>query len=369
MDAAALESSITNFTASFDFEGESSKTVEGIIAQHISRVGELPEDFAELCTEAAKKIAMGEKYHGSHEELINSVVAATMRDPAVSSELQDEFKDDPCGVIIAQYISEGGTLTPNFSDLYADAMIKAATGEEYHGPHQELISAVVVASMTEQRKAVTGEDLLGEADVEATSATDLSRIDIVSHRNRSETPDGQDLADPDLDEDRHPRILAKDGPDEKDSGRSSYYHGLITRILQSHQNSSQDAGARDSPSGDEIAALRALFNRDWFRRVWIIQEASVSSQVSLQCGARSVDWWAFYFGFMITQKMHRGARIGPAYYHNIVRLSSTRSGFHARASRGGDGGSGDDEVRGMQLMSLLLTYRPSRELYETFRTA
>ena len=36
--------------------------------------------------------------------------------------------------------------------------------------------------------------------------------------------------------------------------------------------------------------MRSIFNRSWFRRVWVIQELAVSPHVLLVCGVHTIDW-------------------------------------------------------------------------------
>jgi len=41
---------------------------------------------------------------------------------------------------------------------------------------------------------------------------------------------------------------------------------------------------------DELVALEDLFSRDYWYRVWVVQEIAVSRRVKLFCGERSLDW-------------------------------------------------------------------------------
>jgi hypothetical protein len=45
----------------------------------------------------------------------------------------------------------------------------------------------------------------------------------------------------------------------------------------------------DEQTRAEFKALKALLNRPWFQRVWIIQEAAVSPEVELICGKYSIS--------------------------------------------------------------------------------
>ena len=45
------------------------------------------------------------------------------------------------------------------------------------------------------------------------------------------------------------------------------------------------------PSDDSWKAVDAIFWRDWFSRVWVIQEISVSRSAEVVCGPHSIDYW------------------------------------------------------------------------------
>ena len=49
---------------------------------------------------------------------------------------------------------------------------------------------------------------------------------------------------------------------------------------------------RSDPS--PVEAFRSLVARDWFERVWTVQEAAVSVKTkTMQCGDSKIDWWGF----------------------------------------------------------------------------
>ncbi|KAF6819635.1 heterokaryon incompatibility protein [Colletotrichum musicola] len=53
---------------------------------------------------------------------------------------------------------------------------------------------------------------------------------------------------------------------------------------------------------DDSAVLRAvgsLFERPWFRRVWVIQERTLSRDCVVRCGARWIKWRCLYDGFWL----------------------------------------------------------------------
>ncbi|OJD36684.1 ankyrin and het domain-containing protein [Diplodia corticola] len=46
-----------------------------------------------------------------------------------------------------------------------------------------------------------------------------------------------------------------------------------------------------------LDAVAALFTRDWFRRVWVLQEVALAKDAVLLCGDASIHWQRFYTAF------------------------------------------------------------------------
>jgi hypothetical protein len=100
----------------------------------------------------------------------------------------------------------------------------------------------------------------------------------------------------------------------------------------------------DSPDGQE---LRSLFERDWFKRLWIIQEASLSRNLVIQCGHSTMAGGPFFEAVgiicsIITRqalpwmlKPYRNAyrilqlrrEIAQGKLHSLPRLASTLSAW------------------------------------------
>ncbi len=89
----------------------------------------------------------------------------------------------------------------------------------------------------------------------------------------------------------------------RDEKENSY--GAIKTLLQISMQAAHPiswpsslASIPDSWSGRKIPSLNdgiwkdinALFQREWFRRVWIIQEVVLGDKVKLLCGKWTVDW-------------------------------------------------------------------------------
>ncbi|KAI8931887.1 hypothetical protein NX059_010791 [Plenodomus lindquistii] len=56
---------------------------------------------------------------------------------------------------------------------------------------------------------------------------------------------------------------------------------------------------RNRNDDDEYASFISLLKRDWFERVWIIQEVAMADDVVLQCGAKSCTWDGFIKAFYV----------------------------------------------------------------------
>lgn len=51
-----------------------------------------------------------------------------------------------------------------------------------------------------------------------------------------------------------------------------------------------DGGNPQSPADPISKVLPSIFQRDWFKRIWVIQEVSVCRKVTVVCGAFHIDW-------------------------------------------------------------------------------
>jgi hypothetical protein len=50
--------------------------------------------------------------------------------------------------------------------------------------------------------------------------------------------------------------------------------------------------------------LEAFFNKDWFKRRWVIQEAAVAAHAFVICGANRVSWYDFIEGVAVLRVRH-----------------------------------------------------------------
>ncbi|KAF4308315.1 Heterokaryon incompatibility protein 6 [Botryosphaeria dothidea] len=46
-----------------------------------------------------------------------------------------------------------------------------------------------------------------------------------------------------------------------------------------------------------LDAVASLYERDWFRRVWVVQEVALAREAVLHCGDTKIDWATFYTAF------------------------------------------------------------------------
>ncbi|GIZ41578.1 hypothetical protein CKM354_000487700 [Cercospora kikuchii] len=242
--------------------------------------------------------------------------------------------EGPLEEAINQALADEGTNQEELASIdWEDVGRRIAQGEEYDGPLKEFVYAQVAEAMAELEEE-------GEADTdsEAQAGEDQSKVDAGEETATIATTDEAT--------EESAAIKAPSG--------STYHHSVILQILRARQQNKDDPAAAEPPTSEEIAALYALFERPWFSRIWIVQEAGVSSKILVQCGSHQIDWWAFSFGFLITQKLKRVARLGPKSHRNLVVMSRTRSSIHVGNSMKHMMNKPDPDL---SITSLLSTYR------------
>lgn len=93
-------------------------------------------------------------------------------------------------------------------------------------------------------------------------------------------------------------------PDEKIPGTFDFLEGvsryLVARVRNEGVGSPNSAGINDTvleamikeypTSLPEWTHARAFFERDWFARVWILQEVVLAESVLIQCGEHTLSW-------------------------------------------------------------------------------
>ncbi|ETS82344.1 hypothetical protein PFICI_04220 [Pestalotiopsis fici W106-1] len=83
-----------------------------------------------------------------------------------------------------------------------------------------------------------------------------------------------------------------------------------------------EAGAAEGPyelPDESLEPIRSLLARDWFKRVWVIQEVAAAQHVVIMCGATSIDGYAFCVGL---QALHKSDKLPDLQEHigSIVYL-------------------------------------------------
>ncbi|KAM0815876.1 putative Heterokaryon incompatibility domain-containing protein [Seiridium cardinale] len=56
--------------------------------------------------------------------------------------------------------------------------------------------------------------------------------------------------------------------------------------------------------GDLHDVYHNVLSREWFTRVWVLQEIVVSKVITLQCGSRRVPWDALFKAVMLQRRIH-----------------------------------------------------------------
>jgi hypothetical protein len=62
--------------------------------------------------------------------------------------------------------------------------------------------------------------------------------------------------------------------------------------------------------------LEVFFNRDWFKRRWVIQEVAVAAHAFIICGAKRVSWYDFIEGVAVLRVRHDAT--GTETYHEAL---------------------------------------------------
>lgn len=69
----------------------------------------------------------------------------------------------------------------------------------------------------------------------------------------------------------------------------------LMKMQREDKLSPESAGPVLPPTESEVwDAMHSFFSRDWFRRVWIVQELVLGSKVIMMCGDNRLDWEAIY---------------------------------------------------------------------------
>ncbi|KAF7196583.1 hypothetical protein HII31_01953 [Pseudocercospora fuligena] len=264
--------------------------------------------------EAALAAMQGQGYDGPYKAMVDNVLARKTAEVVEASTEEEE-------------------LPENLYEHFQEVGRRVAAGEEYNGPFKELVYEAVAEAQAELEAEAAAEDAANGVD----TATNAS--------GRGE--------DSDDDNTREDQALLEEVADTAESAVPSNFHqDVVLQILEARQLAQQNDAEDEPPSTEEITALHSHFKRAWWRRIWIIQEAGVSSRILILCGSQSIDWWTYYFGFLVTQKLRRVARLGPAYYRNLVLMSRTRSSIHSQADD-----RFKDQIPDLELLPLLQAYR------------
>jgi len=77
------------------------------------------------------------------------------------------------------------------------------------------------------------------------------------------------------------------------------------------------------PPKDEWEAIKHLWNRPWFGRLWVVQEALLARKATFNCGRQSVDFDYFVFLKEVNMKYRRvpEPRLSPMQYNLSSQLS------------------------------------------------
>ena len=146
------------------------------------------------------------------------------------------------------------------------------------------------------------------------------QLNIYSHEGKSEenVSDGDERDDDwsDEDDDDWSDEDSDDWSDEDSDDRDSTNDGVVTDddgdgassddSLSNDEDSHPDDTHQGTSDSEQIAfqAVKDLMQRQWWTRVWVIQEALKSRRVTVVCGAKEVD--IAYFAQLVKARELRG---------------------------------------------------------------
>ncbi|KAL8992318.1 MAG: hypothetical protein Q9188_007616, partial [Gyalolechia gomerana] len=98
-------------------------------------------------------------------------------------------------------------------------------------------------------------------------------------------------------------------------------------------------GLQAKLSGSLISA-RALIQRPWFGRAWIIQEAALAKRLQIQCGQKFIDWESLHANLSLMSQTDDANGVpltfGNIFYQRLKFIETTRNNI--KVARSGEGG-------------------------------
>lgn len=101
------------------------------------------------------------------------------------------------------------------------------------------------------------------------------------------------------------------------------------------------------PTDEEMHAFLQLLKRDWWHRVWVIQEVALAKAVYVTCGEMEMDWHMFWGGALVAFFL--------GWHGTQARTRFFGSLFHLKFAR--DGAQDDEESGELDLLILLRNFR------------
>lgn len=101
------------------------------------------------------------------------------------------------------------------------------------------------------------------------------------------------------------------------------------------------------PTEDEMYALLQLLKKDWWHRVWVIQEVSLAQSATIICGNMEMEWDTFWGGSLVAFLM--------GWHGTQSRTTSFNNLFAFKYSR--DAAQYDHESKELDLLVMLRSFR------------
>jgi hypothetical protein len=116
-------------------------------------------------------------------------------------------------------------------------------------------------------------------------------------------------------------------------------------------------GERSRPYEKAVSAFFDILARPWFRRVWVIQEVSLSKRADLICGSTTVDWDDFVEAMKFSNKISLSGLSFPQ-VERLIKMDLSRQDIDPSRQ-------GILYSQGGKLLRLLFSYRDSLSTKES----
>lgn len=123
------------------------------------------------------------------------------------------------------------------------------------------------------------------------------------------------------------RIYSTLGPNQSVAGEKKRDYLLLEMMTKGCFEGTEGLARFIGPFGEPAQALSSLLQREWFHRLWIVQEVALARQLVIRCGSKELTGEEFFKGIQIRGFEHYTDPSMPflqAIYRNAYYLSLAR---------------------------------------------